>query len=117
VLSFNPNPTFLHPSALFNSTASPFDSDNTYIKNPLASPPPTPNAGGAETTTAEEKERIENGELIRLKTLPMVDGSGFTLADVEWEGLGWKPTVGMKLGPYSLFTSPFPPFANPLLLR
>jgi len=98
VLSFNPNPTFLHPSALFDSTASPFDTDHSYIKNPLASPPPTSKAGETITGNAEEKERIENGELIRLKTLPMVDGSGFTLADVEWQGLGWKPTVGMKLG-------------------
>ncbi|CEQ39272.1 SPOSA6832_00772 [Sporobolomyces salmonicolor] len=27
----------------------------------------------------------------------MIDGSGFTLADVEWEGLGWRPRVGMRL--------------------
>lgn len=27
----------------------------------------------------------------------MIAGSGFTLATVEWQGLGWRPRVGQKI--------------------
>ncbi|GAA5896148.1 hypothetical protein JCM6882_008502 [Rhodosporidiobolus microsporus] len=88
LLSFSPTPRFLHPSASFPSSASPFDSvSSNPLKNPsgyLASPPP-------------EGEDEAEGEAVTLKTLPMVEGSGFTLAMVEWEGVGWRPRVGMKL--------------------
>ncbi|GAA6020133.1 hypothetical protein JCM10207_006268 [Rhodosporidiobolus poonsookiae] len=88
LLSFSPTPRFLHPSAPFPASESPFrdalqplkSSSNGY----LASPPP------------EEDDEGEK-ETVRLKTLPMVLGSGFTLAMVEWEGVGWRPRVGMKL--------------------
>jgi hypothetical protein len=52
----------------------------------------------------EDQEEQEEGagdaakRTVWLKSLPMVDGSGFTLANVEWEGVGWRPRVGMKLG-------------------
>lgn len=93
VLSFEPNPRFLHPRALFDANACPFET-----QDPPAST--TNGTTGTSNDDDEEKQKLEAGELVRLKTLPMIDGSGFTLADVEWKGLGWKPTVGMKLGPY-----------------
>lgn len=36
-------------------------------------------------------------ETVELKALPMIAGSGFTLATVEWQGLAWRPRVGQKL--------------------
>ncbi|GAA5937003.1 uncharacterized protein JCM15063_000125 [Sporobolomyces koalae] len=108
VLSFDPNPKFLHPSALFSTEASPFDHDDSlaYLKsNALASPPPASNSTTTPTTIVKD-ELEQSGQLVRLKTLPMIDGSGFTLADVEWRGLGWKPRVGMKVvGTPTLSTS------------
>ncbi|BGP18909.1 hypothetical protein JCM10213_005506 [Rhodosporidiobolus nylandii] len=86
LLSFSPTPRFLHPAADFPASASPFK-DASGSANPSAylnTPPP-------------EVEAAEEGETVRLKTLPMVLGSGFTLAEVEWEGVGWRPKVGMKL--------------------
>ncbi|GAA6009800.1 hypothetical protein JCM11491_000818 [Sporobolomyces phaffii] len=97
VLSFDPNPRFLHPAAVFETAAVPFDT-NAH----LPSPPPTPST----SLDDDESRRLGTGELVRLKTLPMIDGSGFTLADVEWKGLGWRPQVGMKLvGTPTLSTS------------
>ncbi|GAA5835445.1 hypothetical protein JCM11251_005236 [Rhodosporidiobolus azoricus] len=89
LLSFSPTPRFLHPSASFPSSASPFDSLSS--SNPLKNP-----SGYLETPPPEDGEAGE-GEAVTLKTLPMVEGSGFTLAMVEWEGVGWRPRVGMKL--------------------
>ncbi|GAA5901659.1 uncharacterized protein JCM6883_000355 [Sporobolomyces salmoneus] len=119
VLSFEPNPRFLHPEALFDVEACPFETLNdpsTLVKNPLLDlKTKTTTATNGKlsngTTTVEEleeeeKRKLEAGELVRLKTLPMIDGSGFTLADVEWKGLGWRPQVGMKLvGTPTLSTS------------
>ncbi|GAA5879373.1 hypothetical protein JCM16303_003180 [Sporobolomyces ruberrimus] len=112
VLSFDSNPRFLHPEALFDANACPFETNLPSSSSLLPSPPPTPptNSNGNKTTAAgydeEEKKKLEEGELVRLKTLPMIDGSGFTLADVEWKGLGWAPRVGMKLvGTPTLSTS------------
>ncbi|GAA5945950.1 hypothetical protein JCM1841_003421 [Sporobolomyces salmonicolor] len=94
VLSFSPSPRFLHPAAPFPADASPFDDlpSASSLKDPrayLASPPP------------DARDNVIKGEegqqVVLLKTLPMIDGSGFTLADVEWEGLGWRPRVGMRL--------------------
>ncbi|GAA6059651.1 hypothetical protein JCM10212_004154 [Sporobolomyces blumeae] len=99
VLSFSPTPRFLHPAADFAAAASPFDSPSSLLKNPkdyLASPPPD--------DVKDDSDSL--GDKVRLKTLPMIDGSGFTLADVEWEGLGWRPQVGMRLiGTPTLSTS------------
>ncbi|GAA5864600.1 hypothetical protein JCM1840_002164 [Sporobolomyces johnsonii] len=91
VLSFSPSPRFLHPAAPFPADACPFDDlpSASSLKDPrayLASPPADVRDNG------EEKQQV-----VLLKTLPMIDGSGFTLANVEWEGLGWRPRVGMKL--------------------
>ncbi|GAA6039651.1 hypothetical protein JCM8097_002236 [Rhodosporidiobolus ruineniae] len=82
LLSFSPTPRFLHPSASFPASASPFDSSSKPHLS-LATPPP--------------EDDDEEKQTVRLKTLPMVLGSGFTLANVEWEGVGWRPKVGMKL--------------------
>ncbi|BGP37524.1 hypothetical protein JCM10450v2_001428 [Rhodotorula kratochvilovae] len=93
LLSFSPTPRFLHPAASFPASASPFDSLPLHV-NPLKDPRgllSSPQPGGAEDAAEEETETI------RLKTLPMIQGTGFTLANVEWEGVGWRPRVGMKL--------------------
>jgi hypothetical protein len=92
VLSFDHNPRFLYPSASFDANAVPFETHQEY------SPAINGNGKSAGGIDEEERKRLEAGELVRLKTLPMIDGSGFTLADVEWKGLGWRPQVGMKLG-------------------
>lgn len=82
LLSFSPTPRFLHPAQRFKSSRVPFDS--LYE---------------SENESDEEADAQEQAQQrgVRLKTLPMVDGSGFTLAHVEWEGVGWRPRVGMKL--------------------
>lgn len=92
VLSFDQNPRFLHPEALFQTQACPFETHGTTTTT-------TMNGKGTSTGLDEEERlKLERGELVKLKTLPMIDGSGFTLANVEWKGLGWRPQVGMKLG-------------------
>lgn len=56
---------------------------------------------GDESEEEQEEEGADDDAAKRtvwLKSLPMVDGSGFTLANVEWEGVGWRPRIGMKLG-------------------
>ncbi|GAA5825089.1 hypothetical protein JCM3770_004733 [Rhodotorula araucariae] len=87
LLSFSPTPRFLHPAASFPASASPFDSPPLNPRGLLSSPQPAsaPDDHAAETDT------------VRLKTLPMIQGTGFTLANVEWEGVGWRPRVGIKL--------------------
>ncbi|GAA5951130.1 hypothetical protein JCM3765_002393 [Sporobolomyces pararoseus] len=96
VLSFEQDPKFLHPPALFDAEACPFE---THQNHSTTSTKMT-------LDDQEEQVRLQSGELVRLKTLPMIDGSGFTLADVEWKGLGWRPKVGMKLiGTPTLSTS------------
>ncbi|GAA5977127.1 hypothetical protein JCM11641_001309 [Rhodosporidiobolus odoratus] len=92
LLSFSPTPRFLHPSASFPAAASPFEATSNKVRDPasyLSTPPP-------DNDDADENGP-EGSEQVRLKTLPMVLGSGFTLAEVEWEGVGWRPKIGMKL--------------------
>ncbi|KAJ8296271.1 hypothetical protein OF846_000667 [Rhodotorula toruloides] len=90
LLSFSPTPRFVHPAASFPAALCPFDNlHSVSAKDPrslLSSPQP-----GAANGDEDDEEQ----EVVRLKTLPMVDGSGFTLANVEWEGVGWRPRVGM----------------------
>uniref|UniRef100_A0A0K3CR30 RPA43 OB domain-containing protein n=1 Tax=Rhodotorula toruloides TaxID=5286 RepID=A0A0K3CR30_RHOTO len=92
LLSFSPTPRFVHPAASFPAALCPFDNlQSVSMKDPrslLSSPQP-----GAANGDEDDEEQ----EVVRLKTLPMVDGSGFTLANVEWEGVGWRPRVGMKV--------------------
>ncbi|GAA5854025.1 hypothetical protein JCM9279_003767 [Rhodotorula babjevae] len=90
LLSFSPTPRFLHPAASFPASASPFDSSYSPAKDPrslLSTPQPE----------AAAQDDDDDGETVRFKSLPMVQGTGFTLANVEWEGVGWRPRVGMKL--------------------
>ncbi|GAA5961189.1 hypothetical protein JCM8115_005861 [Rhodotorula mucilaginosa] len=86
LLSFSPTPRFLHPAQRFRSSRVPFDS--MY-------------ESGDESEEDQEEQEEGAGDAAKrtvwLKSLPMVDGSGFTLANVEWEGVGWRPRVGMKL--------------------
>lgn len=85
LLSFSPTPRFLHPAQRFRSSRVPFDS--MY-------------ESGDESEEEQEEEGADDDAAKRtvwLKSLPMVDGSGFTLANVEWEGVGWRPRIGMKL--------------------
>ena len=94
LLSFSPTPRFLHPAASFPASASPFDSSFTSAKDPrslLSTPQPQ--------AAAADDADDDDAETVRFKSLPMVQGTGFTLANVEWEGVGWRPRVGMKLGP------------------
>ena len=49
------------------------------------------------TGTAPTGPDGEEQETVLLKTLPMVEGSGFTLAQVNWKGMGWRPRVGQKI--------------------
>ncbi|GJN88163.1 hypothetical protein Rhopal_001128-T1 [Rhodotorula paludigena] len=88
LLSFTPTPRFLHPAASFPAAANPFDHLAPINPRALVSSPQPGAGAGAED---------EDDEVIRVKTLPMIPGSGFTLADVEWEGVGWRPRIGMKL--------------------
>ncbi|GAA6015681.1 hypothetical protein JCM8202_001074 [Rhodotorula sphaerocarpa] len=83
LLSFSPTPRFLHPAQRFRSSRVPFDS--LYESD----------EGSDEE--GDEAAAAGGSRSVRLKTLPMVDGSGFTLANVEWEGVGWRPRIGMKL--------------------
>ncbi|GAA5944023.1 hypothetical protein JCM3775_006816 [Rhodotorula graminis] len=92
LLSFSPTPRFLHPAASFPASASPFDSSFSPAKDPRALlSTPQPQAAAA------DDDDDDDGETVRFKSLPMVQGTGFTLANVEWEGVGWRPRVGMKL--------------------
>lgn len=36
--------------------------------------------------------------MVKLKVLPMIDGSGFTLANVSFKGMAWRPQVGQRVG-------------------
>lgn len=45
----------------------------------------------ATTTDGTEKK-------VAFKVLPMIEGSGFVLAKVEFQGMGWRPQVGQKIG-------------------
>ncbi|GAA5865805.1 hypothetical protein JCM3774_003102 [Rhodotorula dairenensis] len=90
LLSFSPTPRFLHPAQRFRSSRVPFDSlyesgDDSEEDDD------DDNLQGHDGTGAAARRTV------LLKSLPMVDGSGFTLANVEWEGVGWRPRVGMKL--------------------
>ncbi|GAA5979427.1 hypothetical protein JCM10908_002921 [Rhodotorula pacifica] len=90
LLSFSPTPRFLHPAQRFRANRVPFDSmyesgdESQDDDHDDANAEAAAGGGGGKRT-------------VRLKSLPMVDGSGFTLANVEWEGVGWRPRVGMKL--------------------
>ncbi|GAA5914164.1 hypothetical protein JCM8208_003924 [Rhodotorula glutinis] len=93
LLSFSPTPRFLHPAASFPASASPFDSSFSPAKDPrslLSTPQP-------QAAAPDDQDDDDDGETVRFKSLPMVQGTGFTLANVEWEGVGWRPRVGMKL--------------------
>lgn len=108
VLSFDSNPKFLHPAASFDAEACPFETHGNYSS--LAAPKESTNGStrrrSGDEIGEQERQKLQAGELVRLKTLPMIDGSGFALADVEWKGLGWRPQVGMKLvGTPTLSTS------------
>lgn len=53
----------------------------------------------AEQTNGQEKEVKK----VQLKVLPMIEGSGFGLANVEFKGMAWRPRVGQTIG--KLFSS------------
>ena len=53
---------------------------------------------------SEEEQAEEEAEVkrVQLKVLPMIEGSGFGLANVEFKGMAWRPRVGQKIGEFYL---------------
>jgi hypothetical protein len=89
LLTFDPLPAFAHPTASFPSTSSPFPPRSRQPKHSDLMKSPGPDD--------EEDEEVE-GAPVALKAIPMIMGSGFALATIEWQGLGWRPTVGQQIG-------------------
>lgn len=53
----------------------------------------------------DEDEEVEGQvKKIQFKGIPLIAGSGFGLAQIEWKGFGWRPRVGQRLSalPFSL---------------
>ncbi|ORY90774.1 hypothetical protein BCR35DRAFT_299345 [Leucosporidium creatinivorum] len=94
LLTFDPLPTFAHQTESFPASKDPF----TYAKRRS-----TGNALLSEDDDEEEDEEAlsQNGEKpvkqIKFKVLPMIEGSGFGLANVEFKGMAWRPRVGQKI--------------------
>lgn len=94
LLTFDPLPTFAHQTESFPAANDPF----TYAKRR--------NTGNALLSDDGESEEDEgpsqNGEKpvkqVQFKVLPMIEGSGFGLANVEFKGMAWRPRVGQKIG-------------------
>lgn len=51
----------------------------------------------------DEDDEAEASATVQLKALPMIDGSGFALAMVEWQGLAWRPRIGQHIGAFQHF--------------
>ncbi|BGP22443.1 hypothetical protein JCM10295v2_001322 [Rhodotorula toruloides] len=92
LLSFSPTPRFLHPAASFPADLCPFDHLQSVSLKDSRSLLSSPQPDDANADNEDEEQQV-----VRLQTLPMIDGSGFILANVGWEGVGWRPRVGMKL--------------------
>lgn len=96
LLTFDPLPTFAHPTSYFPASSSPF-------------PPPSRQTNHSKFMTTpgpeEDDEEVEASGTVQLKALPMIEGSGFALAMVEWQGLAWRPRIGQQIGTFRI--SPF----------
>lgn len=90
LLTFDPLPTFAHPTASFPASASPF--------------PRRRHRNGALESDDEDSEEEEEGaegkevKKVQFKVIPLIEGSGFGLANVEFKGMAWRPRVGQKIG-------------------
>ncbi|KAL8280532.1 hypothetical protein RQP46_007180 [Phenoliferia psychrophenolica] len=91
LLTFNPIPTFAHPSATFPLAASPFPPpSSTRSRDPtrlLKSPGPDD----------DDEDDDPVPETVELISLPMIAGSGFALPTVEFQGLAWRPRIGQRI--------------------
>lgn len=94
LLSFDPSPSFAHPTERFPSRASPF-SNSTANKDPsrlLHSDDDT------QDDDDDASGQLKAQDKVKLKVLPMIAGSGFTLANVQFKGMAWRPQVGQRIG-------------------
>ncbi|KAM0751742.1 hypothetical protein T439DRAFT_379837 [Meredithblackwellia eburnea MCA 4105] len=90
LLTFNPIPTFAHPSAQFPLSASPFD-DIPLIQQDGSSP-----AADSDSEDSPSKKKEEESQ-VKLISLPMITGSGFALPTVAFQGLAWRPRIGQRI--------------------
>ncbi|KAM0792903.1 hypothetical protein ACM66B_002664 [Microbotryomycetes sp. NB124-2] len=107
LLTFDPNPKFAHQTESFPAKASPFSGSAGRSGTRLLD--------SDESQDDEDEENDDEGldqngqrkaKQIQLKVLPMVEGSGFTLAYVSWSGMAWRPRVGQKISGSPTLSTP-----------
>ncbi|KAK4048071.1 hypothetical protein OIO90_005972 [Microbotryomycetes sp. JL221] len=87
LLSFDPQPTFAHPSESFKAKASPFSTKrSTHLLDDQEDP-----------SDEDETDSTSEPKQVQLKVLPMIEGSGFALAYVNWQGMAWRPRIGQQI--------------------
>lgn len=89
LLTFGPVPILQHSTEAFPLISSPFPLSSGRDPTRLLESP------GPDDDSSED---AEEGSQIHFKGIPIIESSGFGLARVEWQGLGWRPRLGQKLG-------------------
>ncbi|KAK4049372.1 hypothetical protein OIV83_004104 [Microbotryomycetes sp. JL201] len=98
LLTFDPQPRYAHQTESFPAKSSPFSSTK---------------AGGKlgqrildSDSDSEDEGEQETHKQVQLKVLPMIQGSGFTLAHVNWSGTAWRPRVGQTISGSPTLSTP-----------
>lgn len=93
LVSFNPSPSFEHPASQFNSAYSPFETPSASSSS-RNDPSRLLMSPGRE----DEEEDAAPSQSVKLIAMPMIEGSGFALPVVRWNGVVWRPRVGQIVG-------------------